>query len=193
MNKHDVHNQSQSTIAKRFVPFISNLIVIQGALLLLTYNPYFHNAFRIETQITLVSLALIYALGGAVYYALIPTSRLKTTEGYEILYLLRRLAVTTFGNRVGASSCSRLSLTNKEKTVILFYVVKFIFLPLMINFTVLNWDLVNRSIGLLANGDHNFTLGYFNNVIFPALLAGILFVDTLYFVFGYLLESSLPH
>jgi protein-S-isoprenylcysteine O-methyltransferase Ste14 len=179
-----------SSIADRFVPFLSNLIVIGVSLLFLQYNPYYHSAFQPETQITLLVLTVLYALGGTVYYSLVPMSRIRVTKGYQILVLLRRLFHRWYSSRGDVSHSSPAVMTKEEKLAVLFYGVKLFFLPLMINFVFMNWGIMINQIGLFKDEGLTYSLRSFNDIVFPFLLAGILLVDTFYFGFGYLFEAS---
>lgn len=83
-------------------------------------------------------------------------------------------------------------LAPREKIAVLFAAVKFFFLPLMMNFMLVNGQAMfvqSRRLAALPSDSAADWIAVGNGIVYPLALAFIFFVDTLWFTFGYLIES----
>ncbi|MBI4017997.1 MAG: hypothetical protein HY368_00095 [Candidatus Aenigmarchaeota archaeon] len=157
------------------VNYISDIVLIAAALLIYRSHSYYLSFLRPETHQALLALSAIYALVGLPYYVYVAGEDHRS-KGLVVFSWLRN------GFRNG------FYFPGREKTVVLFLVVKFFFLPIMINFAIDNYYAVSyRLPELLSGGD---LLSRFNNNVYPFLLPLIFLIDTLYFAFGYAAEAA---
>lgn len=78
------------------------------------------------------------------------------------------------------------TMTKYEKTCILFLLVKFFYLPMMVNFAFGNWGSM-----LWELGKYNPTASLSDNLltsVFPFIMMLFLLIDTFIFIFGYAVE-----
>jgi len=164
---------------EKFKNYFLNLILIWVIILLYRLLPYYKNFLRTETQIILLSLALIYTTLGFVYYLFVLPEKIKETKGSQIFNLLKKLL-----------NCKTSKIDSKEKTAFLFVIVKIFFLPLMINFFLNNFFSLKNQLPNLNYFSAVSPTDAFNLIIFPLILTLIFFADTLWFTFGYTVETK---
>ncbi|MBI2578784.1 MAG: hypothetical protein HYW26_03675 [Candidatus Aenigmarchaeota archaeon] len=156
--------------------YAADLALILAALFIYRTYEYYVNFLRDDTQHVLLLLALAYAVFGLPYFLFFAPKEHKS-KGIIIFGFLER----TVKSR-------KFSLLKDEKVSLLFLVVKFFFLPIMINFAFGNFSAVlERSGSMFLEED---IILKFNDRIYPFLLVLIFFIDTMYFAFGYAVESS---
>ena len=162
-------------IRKALANFGSDLVIILLALLVYRTLGYYTEFLRSETQDALVYLAGFYIVFGLPYFLfLVPKDH--NSKGVAVGRLARR----TVRLRLFAP-------TTQEKVSVLFLFVKFFFLPLMINFVFDNYFSVTNNMQNLSWGG-NFMV-FFNDHLYIFLLTSFFLVDTVFFAFGYALES----
>ncbi|MBI2138295.1 hypothetical protein HYU13_01790 [Candidatus Woesearchaeota archaeon] len=156
--------------------YFSNLLFVWLALLAFIYTPYYSAFLNPTTQQILFSLAVIYTLAFPLYLFLKSPSK-----GYLALIALKKLAIKCI--RVHDEKSN---LEKSEKTALLFIMVKFFFLPIMVNF------LLDNYFSLEGYSLKNFAASqaYFLNSFYPFALTLLFFIDTLWFVFGYTFEAG---
>ncbi len=182
----------QSGLRQRAEYYLSNLVIIWLAIAFYRTNSYYAGFLRQDTQQLLFLMAVAYTVLGLLFYAFLPLKHLSESKGATLIRTLLRLALETkeylksFTLKIGHAPPK---ISPHEKTVLLFMLVKLFFLPLMINFLFSNMhDIQNNFAIWQAQGFA--TMQSLNSVIYPLLLALILFIDTAYFSFGYAVESS---
>lgn len=156
--------------------YAADLVLVMAALLIYRTYDYYVNFLRDDTQQVLLLLALAYAVLGLPYFLFFAPKDHKS-KGVIIFGFLKRTIKS-----------GKAFLLPGEKASVLFLVVKFFFLPIMINFAFSNFSAVlERSEGMFLEEDIIFK---FNDRIYPFLLVLIFFIDTMYFAFGYAVEAS---
>ena len=167
---------------ERFLYFGSNLVLIWLAIFIYLLNSYYHSFLLPGTKFFILSCALIYTAYFPLYVLFHRFA--KASKGYLIINGLLRLLPW----RALKEGETR-GFNKEEKTALLFFVVKFYFLPLMINFAVGNFG---GAVSTLSNFEPTRLLEptYFITATYPLLILLIFFIDTFYFAFGYLFESS---
>lgn len=166
---------------------LPNLILVWLSIIIYNQNNYYSNFLHKETQTILIFFALTYTASGLLFSIYHSSKKIIDTKGLKIFQFFMRNYKNIFSKkRTG------LNITPEEKTTILFIVVKFFFLPLMINFAINNLttmiyysDLIKNSISTIEPN-----IDFFNIITFPLMLALIFFIDTSYFSFGYIFESG---
>ena len=170
---------------KHFIPYLANVLVIWLAVLLYQTHAYYVDFLRDETQLVIFYLAVAYSAGGLLYYLLTIGEKSSASKGLLIL----RLAVKLIRAIPSLFQGTRMP-TREERVATLFGLVKFFFLPLMLNFFFANFGDVQNNASVLMQTEELFSLRTFNVVIFPLAVALIFTVDTLYFTFGYVFEAK---
>ena len=99
-------------------------------------------------------------------------------------------SVSYLNNFINKPDFKRPKLSFNEKTVLLFMLVKIFFLPLMLNFLFSNLHHFKIELLFLINSSIEFNFINFINLIYPLLLPFLFIIDTLYFSFGYAVESK---
>lgn len=165
---------------EKFRPYILNLILIWTAIAIYNFLPYYQNFLRQETQNILFYIALAYTAFGLLYYYYSPEEKIRPSKGLLIFSAMKK-----------SISEKRLVFDKSEKTALLFIIVKFFFLPIMLNFFLDNYFSVKSQLPTLIKTSSLFTINGFNFAVFPFLLALFFLIDTLWFAFGYAFESKI--
>ncbi|MFZ2202257.1 MAG: methyltransferase, partial [Microgenomates group bacterium] len=148
--------------------YLAGLVVYGLGLLIYTHNPFYRSFILPETLTILKTLFLVYFFLGWPFH--IFNAKAKDHKPSRLILSLPRLAG---------------KLSQEEKNTLLFFLVKFFYIPIMLNFFVTNsravFDIISRRI---AFGRFSFDLhtDYIN--LFPLIFT----LDTLFFAFGYLVE-----
>ncbi len=153
--------------------YFFNLILIWLAFLIYTNLSYYKNFLMKQTITILLILAVSYTILGFIFHMI--SKKQKQTKGNLVFSAISKIPTKN-------------KINPEEKNAILFSLVKFFFLPIMINFFLSNF----RSISIqISRIDFSiFSIQGFNTLLFPFLLAGIFMFDTLWFAFGYAFESG---
>lgn len=166
----------------KFRPYLLNLILIWLVILFYRTTNYYANFLRHDTQITLLTLAIAYTILGFIYYFLYPK---KESKGIILLNIIKKIY-----KYLTAPSVITEKITKKEKTVLLFILVKIFFIPIMLNFFLSNLHVVKNQFLNLPSFASLLTINSFNLTLFPFLISLIFLIDTLWFSFGYTTEAK---
>ena len=137
----------------KFKNYFFNLILIWIVILLYRILPYYANFLKQDTQTTIFYLALGYTILGFIYYLFVPENKIRETKGTIIFNSITRLIkefyyYIKYFKRVKSPFPK---LEKKEKTAILFVIVKIFFLPIMLNFFFANFFSFKNQINNLDN------------------------------------------
>ena len=165
--------------------YLSGVFVYGVVLLFYIYFPYNHGYLRAESVSILKYLYLSYLIiGPLVNYF----SKEKTNKPLTIVLILNRAPdlIRDFSYGFIKKEKGVEHLTENEKIVLRFALVKIFYVSLMINFTVNNFDIFNTAFKNLNFNDLviNFRVNY------RSIINLIFFIDTLIFCFGYLFEAK---
>ena len=178
-------------IAKRLIAalknYLPNLILLWLAILLYRYNSYYINFLGSNTQKVLIYLALAYTLSFPIYVIYPPKEEGK---GLIIFRAMKRIVPELHSYLKNWVFRPRPfpKLEPREKTSLLFLLVKIFFLPIMLNFLFTNFFSLKKYLGSL--NQEIFNIDYFLFIIYPASLALLFLIDTSYFSFGYVFEAG---
>jgi protein-S-isoprenylcysteine O-methyltransferase Ste14 len=180
---------SQSDFSRLVQSYLVNLFLFGLALFLYDRSKYYTNFLIPQTREALVAIILCYVFLAIPLELALPANR-RRIEGKGLIALR---AITRWLRR-GWYSLRHYPLdkshvptvTREEKTAILFLLVKFYYLPLMLNFLFGNWSNMAAN---WAKFDPLATI-HMNmlGALFPFLGALFLFIDTVFFAFGYAVE-----
>lgn len=182
-------NHESISLKEKLQSVGANLILVWGALLLYTYNPYYRDFLFQETKGILFWSAVLYSL-----YLLISLffKSKRISKGLVILAGIGRYLRAFFHYTINLGSVEGVpfpSFSKDERNALLFLLVKLFFLPIMVNFVVGNFAGFSRSFASLSLAEF-FTAPHFIGVTYPLLLSLIFLIDTFFFTFGYLVESE---
>jgi protein-S-isoprenylcysteine O-methyltransferase Ste14 len=176
---------------KKLKPYLLNVILIWLVILFYTLNPYYKEFLKSETQATLIYLGLAYTLLGLIYYLFISKNQLQETKGTLVFGAFKKIFKSSyFYFSKPKDKIKTQKIDNHEKIVLLFLLVKIFFLPIMLNFFFSNYYAIKNQFPNILSSTHLFTITGFNNIIFPFLLTLIFLIDTLWFSFGYTIETK---
>lgn len=156
-------------------------------------NPYYHQFLSSDAQVTLLILAITYCVTALPYYLLYWTPARGQSKGYTALTVFWRSvkSIAGFLHHDPSRSWKLVpSLSETERVVCLFLVVKIFFLPLMLNFFFDNFHSLVNQAHVAGSASAIFSIYGFNTFLFPLLFTLILYVDTAFFTFGYIFEAS---
>lgn len=170
----------------------SVILYTTGVLIYLT-NPYYQRSLLPETQLVLAALLFIYVLFGFPCQLLSRGKRVEQHPGYILVNSLGRFAkesVRYFRHFPVDPDYPAPRLEPAERTVCLFALVKLFWNPVMLNFAVIHGKaLLEQFPRLFLPELWRDWMAFSLNGVYPLLLSLIFFVDTMYFSFGYLVES----
>lgn len=175
----------------KFEHYLPNIILLWLIILIYQKSDYYTNFLRPETQTTLFCIAIIYTIIGLFYYLLIPKEKIKPSKGTIIFTALKRILRWIYytARYFNIKKIKSPRIKKQEKITALFILVKIFFLPIMINFSFNNLNVIKNQIPNLFSNSL-FSIQAFNLILFPFLLTAIFLIDTLWFSFGYMAEAS---
>ena len=175
---------------QKLMPVFANLIFIGFALLFLQSEIIPSYSFiSDQTLRVLLLMTGLYIIIAIPYRLMTPLSD-KKSKGELALQALGK-GIKRFHPRYPLRvHRDDLVITHEEKTALLFILVKFVFLPVMINFLLDHIVALGRHWHSLGFYSTVQSLGGFNSLFFPMAASLIFFVDVLYFTFGYIFEHE---
>ncbi len=183
-------------MTKRLQYYAANCFFIWTSILIFHSNRYYVGFLSHKTQSFLISLGLFYTIVGLPFHLLIPKRFVAESKGfllYKALAKSFRLFYRYNLNRKNFSAgpeSNPTKLNLEEKNILLFSLVKFFFLPMMINFLISNLTDMNSAYGHWRDSGHLFSVYGFNDFIYPLLISFFLLIDTGFFLFGYSVEAK---
>jgi len=180
-------------VVEKFKHYLLNLVLIWLAILFYNTNSYYQSLLRSETKITILYLAIAYTVFGFVYYLWSKDAQTRETKGTIIFKALKRMSkesiyyFKSFNTKIKKPFPK---IEKHEKTALLFLLVKIFFLPIMLNFFFANYNAIKHQLPKLLEASSLFNIHSFNLLIFPFLLTAIFLLDTLWFSFGYAIETK---
>jgi len=172
-----------------FQSYMVNILLFSCAITLYRTNPYYKDFLAPNTQKMLLAFLGIYIVAAIPLELLLHRER-RRLEGKGFIVLCAVLRFLRDGwrylVRFPLDRSRPPALSHREKTSVLFLLVKFFYLPLMINFLFGNWGNMMSNWTLFSSIEdmHKLML----DAVFPFLYALFLFVDTAFFIFGYSVE-----
>jgi len=184
--------KSNREFGQLFQSYLTNLFLFSIAIIIYRKSMYYHNFLREDVQTALLWIVVLYAILAIPFEMMLPPER-RRLEGKGLVALRAVMRFLRDGWRYLYSAPLDRSnppiLRKEEKVAMLFLLVKFYFLPMMLQFFVGNWDnmMFNWNLFGSTTDIHDFMLRAF----FPYVFALFFVVDTGYFVFGYSVEYPL--
>ena len=164
---------------------INESIVISFILGFYNFLPYYSDFLDERTRIILSILGITYII-----FCWIKTL-LHGNEKHLKFYLLYEIGSNIFHkyfSKIGLAEIQKQTIIPEfRKNDLLFLFVKIFYIPVMLNFTIVNFDVVTKTISSYYNKGL-FNLSFFN--WYGIIISLFFLIDTSYFLFGYLVESK---
>lgn len=178
---------------KRPAYFFSGLLLVWTCILIFRENNLYASYLRQDAQAALLLFAMIFSAWSFLFYVFAPSDKIaepRSAVFFRICFgRLRWLVRLILKGRTCAGRLQGLSVT--EKSSLLFLLVKFAFIPTMINFVFLNLSLVNSSFSAWTGAGFSLELPVLNSIAFSLIASLIFLLDTLVFSFSYLFEARI--
>ena len=170
-------------LARNITSYLANLAVIWGLIAFYLYGVFYPYWLAPAAKLALVAGAAGYTLYGLVRFVFLPGDRVHESNGY-----LAWQAVRHWANHRQFPPPDEGQAQHPATTALLFLGVKAFFIPAMVNFLLSNWTDVGRFWRAcdLDSMDQAMLTG----PVFQLTLSAFFLVDTLYFTFGYLIDST---
>lgn len=176
-----------TVLNKRFQLIFLSWAIYGSSILLYTYIPYYIYFLRSEHLDFYIQKSFLFILCIYSVYILFFKKDfiLKKERIYLIFSFIKKSTRFLRGNLR-----EKIIFSSEEKTSFLLFLVKFFFIPLMVVFAINNFLLIfydSQIFSIDMNKENIFRF------IYLLLLNLILFIDVLYFLFGYIIESRSLH
>ncbi|MBI5219480.1 MAG: DUF1295 domain-containing protein [Bacteroidia bacterium] len=177
---------------KKFLSYYIAEIFLIWVVLLFYYKCPFYKSFLAGLPFkTLFCLAVAYSIAAIplfIYY----TIKGKPSKGYLVIGIVSKFLIegkSYLKNFISNEETKPFSLDKESRTLLLFTLVKFFYIPVMTKFMFTNLlAMNNRFDTILSSTKPLFTL--ISGNYFLLLIAFFFFIDTAFYLFGYLAESS---
>jgi len=176
-----------------FLNYISDLIIIWLPWIFYRYNNYYVNFLADTTQTILLYIAVAYSVI-SLPYQIYNTLNETNSKGRIFIKTFISFINQVFGyiNSFTVNvNKSKIVLKPEDRTILLIYLVKIYYIPLMLNYLIQDVQgmMFNYNY-FIANLHYYFSLAYFNQIIYPLLYKVLFVVDTFFFTFGYIIETK---
>jgi hypothetical protein len=180
----------QSKFSTVTLNYLADLVLVWVMLVFYFINPYYANYLSQGTRYILFGLAFSYTLFGWVGYYFRPTASSKVLTALKALRRLLPALHSYFQSFSLGQKQAMPTWNTEEKVAILFLLVKIFFIPLLLNFAVLNYLNLNTEAQNFSFYTNYISIDFFNTFIYPISLEILFFIDTAFFCFGYLFEAD---
>ncbi|MFZ2202220.1 MAG: methyltransferase [Microgenomates group bacterium] len=150
--------------------YLAGLVVYGLGLLIYTHNPFYRSFILPETHSVLKTLYLAYFFLGWPFHVF----NVKTPDHKPSRLILALVKLLRRG------------LTREDRSTLLFFLVKFFYIPIMLNFLLVNTRGVIDFLTHFSVRGFSFHFRTDYTGFFPLIFA----LDTLFFAFGYLIEHK---
>ncbi len=181
---------SQQDFGRLFRSYLINAVLFAAALFVYRNSHYYADFLIPRTQQALLGVYLLYLALAIPLELALPADR-RRLDGKGVIALRAVWRSLRCGwdyvRHYPLQTANPPSIIPQEKTAILFLLVKFYYLPIMLNFLFGNWDTAVWNWGMY----HAATLDVHQNMFqhfFPLLTYAVFVIDTGIFTLGYAFE-----
>jgi protein-S-isoprenylcysteine O-methyltransferase Ste14 len=168
----------------------ANLAMLWLSLLFYRTNHYYLRFLSERTQAILLWLAIGYSAVGVVFSALRPEAKpSRAYIGLAGAWRWARNARAYLQSFPNPASFGLRGISSEERNSLLFLLLKFFYLPMMIEFLVANWDLLAGLWWSYSGVIRLPRLKAFNEFVFPCLINAFFIIECAFYAFGYAFES----
>ncbi|PIR49755.1 hypothetical protein COU79_03150 [Candidatus Peregrinibacteria bacterium CG10_big_fil_rev_8_21_14_0_10_54_7] len=184
--------QAKREFGQLFQSYLTNVVLFLFAIFIYRKSFYYANFLRQDVQDVLLWIVGLYIVLAIPFEMMLPPEK-RRLEGKGLIALRAVLRFLRDGWRFLRHALPDTSnppvLKKEEKVAMLFLLVKFYFLPMMVQFLFGNWESMMFYWHLFGKTTdiHDFML----RAMFPYATSLFFVVDTAYFVFGYAVEYPL--
>jgi protein-S-isoprenylcysteine O-methyltransferase Ste14 len=182
-------NQDENPFGEALHNYLSDLFFISLAILIYRIVPFYKTFLFKETQFGIMILWITFMILGLPYYLYLAEG--GVCKSRKVLIGLKEYFPNLFEyfrKRWTGRRYKKAVFDPSAKVAILFMLVKFFYLPLMYNFVLSHIFDMKRLYVAIATNHTSWSLLIDQNYIF--LMNLLFFIDTLYFAFGYTVESK---
>ncbi len=163
---------------------INESIVVIFLLGVYNFLPYYIDFLGSEATIILNSIAIIYLV--FCWFQTFTTKEQTHLRFYLLYDIVSNIFYKYFILKIPDQKKIKIIPEHKTKDL-LFLFVKMFYIPVMLSFTVYNWNLVKNTVAFVTGiKNMDIPLYYWYSLITSVLF----FIDTSFFLFGYLIESK---
>ncbi len=167
------------------------MLIVWASLLFFFTCPFHIKFLQPEAKKILLYLSIAYAV------IAVPLLLYKSVKGYQskgfiamqVILRFLKYAWTGLKARKIINEFAPFQITQEEKTNILFLLVKFIFIPIMIKYSVANFFTIEKRYALLFTSSKPLAQMLSENYFLLAV-SFLLLADTILYTIGYIFESS---
>lgn len=199
------------SIKTKILFYFSGIIVYGLAIVIYTINPYYQNFLSKTVDLSFLSgdIQTFFRL----FFSIVGWSAWESLFNLFIVYVVLSLIIGILGGwsllqrpyiflKAIISICKQIpqylkklgkdidmiEISHEEKITMLFFLVKFFWLPIMLTFTFGNFGLLSQYIDNIF--EQGLSLEQWTKCLYFILFNAIFFVDTLWYVFGYIFEAD---
>lgn len=171
------------------IMLLADIVLIWGAFAIYAFNAWFSDFLQNKAMLLIGAVAILFTFVRIVSNISARNDETVFSPGYTFLAVLGRVVRQLVSKSANTGKFSFASA--EEKRTFLFILVKLYFIPVMLQFSLNNYNDLSFEIQrVIKHGvDRNFYM-YFNNVIFPIAVMSFFLIDTWMYSFGYLFESK---
>lgn len=171
------------------VMLLADVCLIWGAYAVYSWNAWYDDFLQNKALLLTGGVVVLFTIIRIVRNIAAQGDAEATSPGYIFFSVTGRM----FSSMVMKSkSTGKFSFASaEEKRSFLFLLVKLYFIPVMLQFSLNNYNDLSFEIKrIITHGVDRDGFMYFNNVIFPVVIMSFFLIDTLLYTFGYLFESK---
>jgi protein-S-isoprenylcysteine O-methyltransferase Ste14 len=190
----DTHNVYQRSGTKSNVRWLlmllADIVLIWGAFAIYSFNAWFSSFLQNKAMLLISAVAILFTIIRIISnISARNNGDAVASPGYLFLSVLARMGKLALSKTADIAKFRFAS--EEEKRTFRFILVKLYFIPVMLQFSLNNYNDLSFEIQrVIKHGvDRDFYM-YFNNVIFPITVMSFFLIDTLLYSFGYLFESK---
>jgi protein-S-isoprenylcysteine O-methyltransferase Ste14 len=144
----------------------------------------------LRTQGILLWFAIAYTIGGCVYYwRKSPTQPSHAYVAIQAGWRWLKLARSCLAKFPQTPALPADAISRQEKVSLLFLLLKFIYLPMMVEFMLANWSMLAGRWWSYSGVMRLPRLVAFNDFVFPCLIDVFFITECALYAFGYAFES----
>jgi protein-S-isoprenylcysteine O-methyltransferase Ste14 len=181
---------SQRDFGRLVQSYFVNVLLFGALIIFYKTSRYYSSYLSTDAQKTLITFYVFYIIAAIPLELLLPPER-RRLEGKGLVALRASLRYVRdawrYLSQFPLHREHSPTISFREKTAILFLLVKIYYLPIMVNFTFGNWNTMMEHWQNLSGATGNIN-DLLLGAAFPFVIALFLLIDTVIFTFGYTIE-----
>ena len=186
---------TEATKELRVKSYWADFTIIWFCIIFYHFNNYYNGFLTPITQSLLFTAGVGFSLVSIPYYR--RSKSLSASKGLSFFRALRNwfidlksLSRNKFIKNSEVTKVELIKISLEDKHALLFFLVKFFFIPLMLEFLTGNVAGLKSSFTNLTNNGWHFSLLSFNTYLYPVFLSIFFIIDVGIGLFGYIFEGK---